>query len=139
MIKNKTAKSFVTIMVVIALSALLLRIVIDRILKAAISQNEANAAATLKLISTALQNYAGSHEGVFPENFAALINTTPAYLDKDYTDFPSIKGYYYNCSRLDASGYTCQATPVNCGLSGRLAYTVTTGGLQISEDCKSKE
>lgn len=128
-----------TIMVVIALSALLLRIAIDRIIKVTIAQNEANAAATLKLISTALQNYAGDHDGVFPEFFSDLIKTSPAYLDKDYTSFSSIKGYYYNCSRLEESGYTCHAAPVNCGLTGGLSYTVTTGGLLISEDCKVKE
>jgi|GEM_PF-362648 len=136
---NDKAKSFITIMMVIALTALLLRVAIDRIIKVTIVQNEANAAATLKLISAALENFAAGNAGAFPEDFSELLKTTPAYLDKDYTSPSSIKGYDYNCSRLEKTGYTCHAIPVNCGLTGRLAYTVTTGGLLISEDCKTRE
>lgn len=126
-------------MVVAALLALLLRVAIDRIMKAAIAGNQAAAASTLKLISAALENYASGHQGAFPEDFSELLKTSPAYLDKDYVSLSSLKGYYYNCSRLEKSGYSCQAAPVNCGLSGGLTYTVTTGGLLISEDCKAKE
>ena len=136
---NNKAKSFVTIMVVIAISALLLRIAIDRVMKLTLAQNESNAAATLKLISTALQNYANDHDGFFPERFAELVQTAPAYLDKNHITLSPVKGYHYICPRLENSGYTCRAAPVNCGLTGNMAYTVTTGGLLISEECKTKE
>ncbi|MFH0762371.1 MAG: type II secretion system protein [Candidatus Omnitrophota bacterium] len=136
---NNKAKSFVTIMVVIAISALLLRIAIDKVMKLTLAQNESGAAASLKLISTALQNYASDHNGFFPANFSELIQAVPAYLDKDYLNFSPIKGYQYVCPRLEGDGYTCRALPVKCGLTGSLIYTVTTGGLMVSEECKIKE
>ena len=63
---DKKGKSFITIMIVIAISALLLRIAFDRIIKINIAQNESNAQGTLKLISAALENYAKGHSGAYP-------------------------------------------------------------------------
>ena len=53
---NKKAKSFVTIMVVVAVSALLLRLAIHRIIIYNIQQNQRIAQGNLKLLSTALEN-----------------------------------------------------------------------------------
>jgi len=65
--RNIRGKSFITIMIVIAISALLLRIAIDRLIKINIAQNESNAQGTLKLISAALENYAKDHSGAIPQ------------------------------------------------------------------------
>lgn len=133
---NNKAKSFVTIMVAVAVTALFLRIGIDRVMKLTLAQNDSNAAATLKLVSTALQNYANDHNGSFPDKFSQLVQTSPAYLDKNYITLSPVKGYRYLCPRLENSGYTCRAAPDHCGLTGNMVYTVSTGGLLISEECK---
>lgn len=137
--KDTRARSFVTIMVVIAISSLLLRIAIEQIIKINISQNESNASSTLKLISTALENYAKDHLGVYPSELSALTQTSPPYLDKDYIASSTIKGYNYSCSRLEPSGYSCSANPTRCGLTGNMIYTISSGGLLISEVCSRKE
>jgi type II secretory pathway pseudopilin PulG len=137
--KNKKARSFVVIMIVIALSALLLRVLVDKIIRSTSAQNEFNAQATLKLISTALENYAKDNRGAYPDKIAVLTQGSLAYLDRDYVKQSPVKGYSYNCGRLDASGYSCQALPTRCKLTGRAVFTVTTGSLLISEDCDRKE
>jgi competence protein ComGC len=136
---NNKARSFVAIMIVIAVLALLLRIGIEKVIKINISQNESDASINLKLISTALENYARDKNGLYPEKFSLLIQAQPAYLEKDYILQSPLKGYDYSCPRLEPSGYTCYAMPVKCNLSGKLVYTVTTGALLVSEDCKKKE
>jgi type II secretory pathway pseudopilin PulG len=135
---NKKAKSFVVIMIVIALSALALRMLISEIISVSSSQNESNALSTLKLISAAFENYAKDHQGIYPDKLPVLTQSKPPYLDKDYIQQSPLKGYSYNCSRLDAAGYSCYALPTRCKMTGNVAFTVTTGSLLISEDCDTK-
>lgn len=137
--RDKQARSFVMIMIVIAVSALLLRTGIERLIKISITQNESNAAATLKLISAALENYAEDNQGIYPTNLSVLTKPSPAYLDKDYITKSPLKGYNFSCSRLEPAGYSCLASPTRCKLTGRMVYTITTGSLFISEDCEKKE
>lgn len=131
--------SFITLMVIIALCSLLLRFALERIIKINITQNESNAQTSLKLISAALESYAKDHLGAYPESLSILIQENPSYLDKDYLNESPVKGYVYNCSRLDASGYNCSAVPSKCNLTGRMIYSVSTGGLITFEECKRKE
>ena len=138
MIDNK-AKSFVTIMIVIAVSALLLRITIEKIIRINITQNESHASVTLKLISAALENYAKDNHAVFPANLSILTQTKPPYLEKDYISKSPLRGYNYSCPRLEPSGYSCYATPVKCKLTGEMVYTITTGSLLVSDGCEKKE
>ncbi len=137
--KNKRARSFVVIMIVIALSALTLRMLIGELISVTSIQNEANAQSTLKLISTAFENYAKDNQGAYPTKISVLIQAKPAYLDKDYIKLSPLKGYNYSCSRLDALGYSCQAFPDRCKLTGKVNFSVTTGSLLISDDCETKE
>ena len=137
--KNTRAKSFVVIMIVIALSALALRMLIGEIISVTCSQNESNAQSTLKLISTAFENYAKDNQGAYPLKISVLTQAKPAYLDKDYIKISPLKGYTYSCSRLDAAGYSCQAFPNRCKLTGKVKFSVTTGSLLISEDCGASE
>ncbi len=139
LIKNTQARSFVVIMVVIALSALLLRIAIEKIIEVTSDQNEAIAQSTLKSIATALDNYARDNQGIYPKGISILSQSKPRYLDKDYVTQSPIKGYTYSCGRLDASGYSCYAFPVRCRLTGKVDFTVSTGNLLISEDCRKEE
>lgn len=127
------------IMMVIAVCSLVLRVLIERLIKINIAQNESNAAVTLKLISAALENYAKDTLGAYPGNFSLLTQTNPPYLDKDYLAKSPLKGYNYNCLRLELSGYSCSASPTRCKLTGNTVYTITTGGSLISEVCEIKE
>lgn len=137
--KNMKGRSFVAIMIVIAISCLLLRIVIGQIIKLNIEQNESNAQGTLKLISTALENFAKDNQGIFPANVSILTQPSPPFLDKDYILESPIKGYNYNCPRLEPSGYSCYAAPTRCGLAGNMVYTITSGGTLLTEDCSKEE
>jgi len=138
-VKNRFGKSFITIMIVIAACALILRLVIKEIIKTNINQNESNAFTTLKLISAALENYAKDNLGLYPAAISSLAKTSPAYLDKDYISESPLKGYNFICSRLEPSGYDCSATPLKCNFNGQRTYTVITGGSFISEACNKKE
>lgn len=137
--KNISGRSFIAIMLVVSVLALLLRVAIGQINKISIIQNESTAAATLRLISAALENYAKDKGGQYPADFSLLMNTTPPYVEKNYLSGAAIKGYYYGCSRLEPSGYSCYANPVKCQVTGSTSYSVGTGGLFISENCKTKE
>lgn len=126
-------------MVAIAIFVLLLRIAIDQIIKINIAHNQATATETLKLISLALENYAKDNQGAFPLNLSQLTQTTPQYLDKDYISDSPIKGYIYGCSRMEATGYSCSALPVKCGLSAEMNYYISSNGSFISEKCEKRE
>ena len=137
--RRNRGRSFVWIMIVIAVVSLLLRIAIEKLMLLNISQNETNAQINLKLISAALENYAKDHKGVFPEDFSLLTKSSPPLLDINYLALSPVKGYNYSCSRLDTSGYACQAMPDKCRLTANTAYSVTTGGLLVSEACSRQE
>jgi hypothetical protein len=137
--KDKKAKSFVVIMVAIALSAFLLRIFLERVIKISITRNESQASVTLKLISVALENYAKEKEGAYPSSLFLLSQEKPPYLEKEYLNPSLLKGYNYSCSRLEPEGYRCSASPNICGLTGKIIYTITTSGLFVSEECRGKE
>jgi hypothetical protein len=135
---NRKAKSFVTIMIVIALSALLLRLAIHKLIIFNIEQNQLIAQGNLKLLSTALENFAKDNKGAYPAQISQLTKANPVYLENNYIMDSPLKGYEYDCQRLDPSGYNCQAAPANCRLSGKNIYTVSTGGLIITESCDKK-
>lgn len=135
---NRRAKSFVMIMVVLALSAVLLRLAVHRVIVYRIQQNQLLAQVNLKLFSTAMENYAKDNKNVYPVSIDLLTEHDPVYLERDYLAATSIRGYEYDCQRLDTSGYSCTASPVNCKLSGKMLYTVSTGGLIMAENCDKK-
>jgi hypothetical protein len=135
---NRRARSFVTIMVVVALSVLLLRLAIHRIIIYRIQQNQLLAQVNLKLFSKAMENYAKDNKNVYPASIDLLTKHDPVYLERDYLAAASVRGYEYDCQRLDEAGYSCSASPVNCQLSGKMIYTVSTGGLIMSENCDKK-
>ena len=125
-----------TIMVVVALSALLLRLGLHRVIVYRIQQNQLLAQINLKLLSTAMENYAKDNKNIYPASVDLLTKSNPVYLQKDYLAVTSLGGYEYDCQRLDAVGYSCTASPINCKLTGEMAYTVSTGGLIMAESCE---
>ncbi len=137
--KDNRARSFVTVMIVIAVSALLLRTTIEQVIKISMAQNESSALTNLKLISTALENYAKDHKGAYPASLSVLVNISPRYLDQNYINESPVKGYNYSCQRLEPSSYSCSAIPAMCKLTGRMSYTVVTAGSLVFEECSKKE
>ena len=135
---NCRAKSFVTIMIVVALCALLLRLGLHRVIIYRIQQNQLLAQINLKLLSKAMENYAKDNKNVYPVSIDLLTKSDPVYLQKDYLAAASLGGYEYDCQRLDAGGYSCTATPLNCKLTGKMVYAVSTGGLIMAENCDKK-
>jgi hypothetical protein len=135
---NSKARSFVTIMLVVALSALLLRSAIHRIIVYKIEQNQLLAQVNLKLFSTAMENYAKDNNNLYPTSVDLLTKNKPVYLERDYLATTSVRGYEYDCQRLEATGYNCTASPVNCQLTGKMVYSVSTGGLIMAESCDKK-
>ncbi|MDD5356481.1 MAG: hypothetical protein PHY56_08105, partial [Candidatus Omnitrophica bacterium] len=125
---NNKARSFVTIMIAVGLSALLLRTMIQKFIVYNIERNQSLALVNLKLFYTALENYAKDNKGVYPENTNQLTKGNPVYLERDYLSVSSIRGYEYDCQRLGPTGYNCSAAPINCNLTGNKVYTMSTGG-----------
>lgn len=134
---NQKARSFVTVMIFVALSALLLRWATEKLIIYNIQQNQSAAQINLKLLSAALENYAKDN-GQYPENIDSLTSHQPVYLEKDYLAVDSVRGYEYDCQRMDTSGYNCSAAPLDCKFSGKMLYSVSTGGLIIAEACDKK-
>jgi hypothetical protein len=137
--KDKRARSFVTIMIVVAFSALLVRTVASALIDINMAQNESNAEGTLKLIAASLENYANDNHDKYPSDFSVLTGLRPAYLDKDYVSLSPVKGYSYVCTRLEPSGYNCYARPARCGLTGKTTYAISTGSLFVSKSCEKSE
>ncbi|MDD5595782.1 MAG: hypothetical protein PHY94_06015 [Candidatus Omnitrophica bacterium] len=137
-IRDKSGKNTVTWILLIAVFSLILRSAILQIIRSNITQNESYASVTLKSTSTALENYAKDNHGNFPPSLNVLTESEPAYLNKNYL-VNSIKGYNFNCSRLDPAGYNCSALPVKCNVTGRMVFTISTGGIIVSEECFKKE
>ena len=125
-------------MIVVALSALLLRSAIHKIIVYKIEQNQLVAQVNLKLFSTAMENYAKDNKNAYPTSTDLLTKNKPVYLERDYLAVTSMRGYEYDCQRLEASGYNCTASPLNCKLTGKMVYSVSTGGLIMAESCDKK-
>lgn len=134
--KYKKGRSLIALTITIALFILLLRIGIERFIKFSILQNESSAQSVLKLISAALENFYKDNQNTFPSDLKVLSKTSPAYLDKDYIVPFNLKGYIFECSRMDQTGYNCSALPFKCRLSGEKKFTIATGGSLVSEDCR---
>ncbi|MBU1125127.1 MAG: hypothetical protein KKC84_03800 [Candidatus Omnitrophica bacterium] len=135
---SKRAKSFVTIMLVIAITTLLVRIALDKLIKYNVAQNDSFAQVSLKRIAASLENYAKDHNGIYPVSMELLQKDSPPYLDQDYTAVPSYKGFQYSCSRLEETGYSCACAPSVCAVTGKTVYSVSTAGILVSEPCNQE-
>jgi len=137
---NAKGRSFLTLIIIIACIALLLRFSSVQVIKWSIDQNEATAQESLKLISTALELYAKDHMGAYPQSLNALTQSEPSYISKEYVaETQKRKGYVFTCSRLEPASYSCSASPDRCGLTGKKIFTVTTGGSMLTEECSKDE
>ncbi|MDD4941572.1 MAG: hypothetical protein PHE65_06695 [Candidatus Omnitrophica bacterium] len=138
--RNSKARSFLTVIIIMAFVALFLRFAIVQIIQWRIDQNEAAAQESLKLVSTALELYAKDHMGSYPQSLHSLVQSTPAYINPEYiAESSKRRGYAFSCSRLEQASYSCSESPAACGLTGKKVFTVTTGGSMIIEECSKDE
>lgn len=109
-------------------------IAIPGLLRARIHANETLTRETVKIISTALENYRVAHNGDYPLSEQDLISSTPPYLTKSYNK-KTIYGYNYTLN-LSPTEYEVVAAPKNCGMEGENIFIVRTGEELTEMSCK---
>ncbi len=114
------------ILIVVAIIAILAAIGIPHWLRVKINANDAAAQATLKAVSTALENYMASYS-VYPSDPNDLITGSPPYLTKDY--FTGTHNGFTFSPNITEYTYSVTATPATMGSTGTRSYTMTTGGV----------
>ncbi len=122
---NKNGFTLIEILITAGIIALLAAIAIPNLLRAKIDSNEAMAQATLKSISSALENYMSINQ-VYPTNTDDLTNVTPPYLNQNYFT-GNYNGYTYSSVLTDYT-YSITAQPVNSS-QGIHSYTISSGGV----------
>lgn len=127
----------IAVIVVVALLpiiAMLAAIAIPNLLKARLTANESAAESSLKTITSAIENYAASHQGRYPSNEYDLVYATPAYLPRPFNN-KTLLGYTYSL-KLDSNGYQVSASPAECGVTGIKVFTAETGVKITDKNCK---
>ena len=119
--------TLVEIMIVVAIIAILAALALPNFIRVRTTSNESFAQATLKSISTALENYAAINDR-YPSNTTALLSGSPPYLNEDY--FTGVHNGYTFAVTLDDYSYTVTAYPISNNY-GR-TYTISTGGVLTS-------
>jgi len=121
------------IMIVVAIIALLGAIAIPNLLKSRITANEAAAQATLRNIAVAMETYAATNSGVYPDAEAKLLPASlggtadPPYLNKAYNGVTE-SGYKYAYT-LTTTSYIVTARPISCTTTGTKSFQITTGSV----------
>jgi len=100
-------------------------IAIPNLLRSKNQAQEAAAQANLKLIASALENYAAINSA-YPTVTTALMGVTPPYLSQDYFT-GSLNGYTYTHS-FGGYSYLISAYPANTP-STLGSFSITTGGI----------
>ena len=132
--KEEQGFTLVEIMLIVATIVLLALILPPKLLRAQMRNNDSLAKATLRVISTAVENYSLANNGNYPGNESSLTGATPPFLNTAYCansqlNNAGIAGYIYNCSGMSNTGYTITATPVKIGRTGSRVETISTGGV----------
>lgn len=123
--KNHLGFTLVEIMIVVVIIALLAAIAIPGMLRSRQQAQEATAKANLKLIASALENYAAINS-VYPTLTTELMGVTPPYLSSDY--FTGVHGGYTYAHSLSNYSYLITAYPT-ATTPGVISFTVATGGI----------
>lgn len=94
--------------------------------------HEQRAQETVEQIHEAIETYRALHEE-YPYSEYDLTEVSPPYLARSYHE-QQVEGYYYT---LDfwPDGFKVLAEPVECGVSARKVYTLTTGGVIRESEC----
>ncbi len=109
---------------------------IPGLLRARIKANETATKETVKIISSAIENYKAAHNGLYPLSEEDLLSSTPPYLAKSY-DKKTIYGYKYSLD-LSPTEYEVVATPKNCHMEGEKIFIVRTGQELTEMNCNKR-
>ena len=123
--RSKIGFTLVEILIVTVIIALLAAIAIPNLVRSRAAANESSAQATLKSISSALENYYAINNK-YPSTTNSLLGATPPYLNKDYF-VGSSNGYSFTSVLADYS-YLLTASPVSSS-TGTTTYTIATGAV----------
>lgn len=125
--------TLIELIVVIVIIGIIAAIAIPNIRRNYIIANDAAAESNIRVISSALENYASANNGTYPTDEASLTTPTPPYLNQSFCN-KTVKGYSYSCT-LNTTGYTITASPLSCNNSGTKNFTIVTGGVFSSGNC----
>lgn len=126
--------TLVEIMIVVAIIALLAAIAVPGLLRARLNSQDSVAKETLKVYSTALENYAAAR-GAYPDSLGELHIPNPPYIDIVRFNGAVHSGYIYHDDSVGPGGYEIRATPLVCGKTGTKVFIVTTGSNFNQTDC----
>jgi Tfp pilus assembly protein PilE len=122
--------ALVEIIIILAIIILLAAIAVPY-LTTSEENNAAAARESLRKLSIAAENYAGSHSGAYPASvteFTGFISSAGSYCADASGATTVVGGYSYACN-LSAAGYAFSASPVTAGANKKITYTATTGGV----------
>lgn len=123
--RGEGAFTLVEVMIVVGIIALLAAVIIPNLVRGRTTANEAAAKATLKSISTAMENYMAINTE-YPTTTTALLGDTPPYLNTDY--FNGAHNGYTFTPTLGSYSYAVLAAPASTN-QGTVSYTISTGGV----------
>lgn len=119
-------------MVTVAILGIVSAIVLlPNVLRSRLNANDSIARATLKTISTALENYT-IVRGAYPNDTDLLLADAPPYLQTDFFDSQPHSGFTYTADTLTDYTYTITAVPVSAS-QGTRSFTMTTGGVLTAD------
>ncbi|MFH1201558.1 MAG: type II secretion system protein [Candidatus Omnitrophota bacterium] len=135
---RKAGFTLVEIVVVIAILSTLSTLAITSLLRTRLDANEALAISSLRTISTACEGYraVSSPMGYSPD-LATLGNIVPPYLNRPLATAiapPGTRGYYYTYVLVSGDYYTCTATPVDPGVTGKRVFFIDASGVIKLDD-----
>ena len=138
--RKRRGFTLVEIMIVVAIIALLAAIAIPNLLRARVNANDAAALAYLKTVSTSLETWAAANNGLYPiaANLGALAlldiaTVAPVYIDAAKLATPQ---FGHNIAFAgSASGYQVAANTTTNSVTGTRDYMITTGGVEVQQDC----
>ena len=140
---NRKAFTLVEILIVVAIIAMLAALAIPNLMLARLNANESVAQGTLKVVSTACENFRVAHSPmVFPDNLQVLITATPPYLDGSIdtgTSGSPKNGYNFTYTRINEQQYVCSATPSIYTITGRRTFSINETGLLRAVDNNAAE
>lgn len=122
--RGKKGFTLVEVMVTVGILSLLAIIIIPNALRHRITANDTVAKATLKTISTALENYM-SDNNRYPNDVNDLTTANPPYLNTNYFN-GTYNGFNFTAT-LQLSSYTVTATPIDSS-HGTTTFTISPSG-----------
>ena len=102
---------------------ILAALIIPLFVNTQINAYEANAEATLRMISSEYEMFAAEN-GYYPKNIT------------DAVELEGSNEYTFSCQTLGDSEYRCQATPVDCGTTGVKVFSMDQTGVLDHQNCR---